>query len=400
MFYVAVELRDRPELRGKPVVVGGTGPRGVVAAASYEARRFGVFSAMGSVKARQLCPDAIFLQGNHALYQSVSAEVHEIFHSVTPLVEGLALDEAFLDVTGSLKIFGQPIEIAQRIRQQVSDEIGITCSVGIASNKFVAKIASKAAKPKSTIAGVIAGVGVIEIAPGKETEFLHPLPVKSLWGVGPATYEKLERIGIKTVADLASLSLPTLITAVGQAHGRHLHDLSRGIDDRPVEPQRDVKSIGHEETFNEDIFDAALVREHLVRLCDAVAARLRASDKLARTVTLKIKFSDFHSITRSVTTSGGKSSGPVLVTLLGPLLGEIDVGNGVRLLGVSVANFTDERGQMSLFDENERDESWDVASEAIDQIREKFGRDAITSLTSLRNGGISGSPTEQRPNGR
>jgi DNA polymerase-4 len=383
MFYVAVELRERPELRGKPVVVGGAGPRGVIAAASYEARRFGVFSAMGSVHAQRLCPDVVFLPGNFPLYQEVSTDVHAIFHSVTPYVEGLALDEAFLDVTGSLKIFGTAKDIAHLIRERITTEIGIPCSVGIATNKFIAKIASKAAKPIATAEGVREGKGV-QVVSGSELSFLHPLPMKSLWGVGPVTQEKLDRIGMKTIGDLAALPLHVLTVAVGEAHGRHLHDLSHGRDDRPVESERDVKSIGHEETFNEDLFTYEEVHRHLVRLCDAVASRLRAHHTLARTLTLKVKFSDFHSITRSITAGGGKSSGPSLVDALTPLLKNINLAPGVRLLGVSTSNFTDERAQPSLFDEDQvRDDSWDQASEAIDHIREKFGKGAIRPGSAL-----------------
>jgi len=367
MFYVAVELRERPELRGKPVVVGGAGPRGVIAAASYEARRFGVFSAMGSVHAQRLCPDVIFLPGNFPLYQEVSTDVHVIFHSVTPHVEGLALDEAFLDVTGSLKIFGTAKDIAHLIRERITTEIGIPCSVGIATNKFIAKIASKAAKPIATAEGVREGKGVVQVESGSELSFLHPF-----------------RIGIKTIGDLAALPLHVLTVAVGEAHGRHLHDLSHGRDDRPVESERDVKSIGHEETFNEDLFTYEEVHRHLVRLCDAVASRLRAHQTLARTLTLKVKFSDFHSITRSITADGGKSSGPSLVDALTPLLKNINLAPGVRLLGVSTSNFTDERAQPSLFDEDQvRDDSWDQASEAIDHIREKFGKGAIRPGSAL-----------------
>jgi DNA polymerase-4 len=384
MFYVAVELRERPELRGKPVVVGSAGPRGVIAAASYEARRFGVFSAMGSVHAQRLCPDVVFLPGNFPLYQEVSTDVHAIFHSVTPYVEGLALDEAFLDVTGSLKIFGTAKDIAHLIRERITTEIGIPCSVGIATNKFIAKIASKAAKPIATAEGVREGKGVVQVVSGSELSFLHPLPMKSLWGVGPVTQEKLDRIGMKTIGDLAALPLHVLTVAVGEAHGRHLHDLSHGRDDRPVESERDVKSIGHEETFNEDLFTYEEVHRHLVRLCDAVASRLRAHHTLARTLTLKVKFSDFHSITRSITAGGGKSSGPSLVDALTPLLKNINLAPGVRLLGVSTSNFTDERAQPSLFDEDQvRDDSWDQASEAIDHIREKFGKGAIRPGSAL-----------------
>jgi DNA polymerase-4 len=256
--------------------------------------------------------------------------------------------------------------------------------VGIATNKFIAKIASKAAKPIANAQGVREGRGVVQVERGNELSFLHPLPIKSLWGVGPVTQEKLDRIGIKTIGDLAALPLHVLTVAVGDAHGRHLHDLSHGRDERPVESERDVKSIGHEETFNEDLFSFDEVHRHLVRLCDAVASRLRAHQTLARTLTLKVKFSDFHSITRSITADGGKSSGPSLVDALTPLLNNINLAPGVRLLGVSTSNFTDERAQPSLFDEDQvHDDSWDQASEAIDHIREKFGKGAIRPGSAL-----------------
>jgi DNA polymerase-4 len=269
-FYVSVELRRRPELRGRPVVVGGTGQRGVVAAASYEARRFGVYSAMSSVVARRRCPDAVFLPGDHDLYAQVSREVHEIFHSVTPLVEPLALDEAFLDVTGAIRLFGSARAIGDHVRSRVATELDLPCSVGGATNKFLAKLASKGAKPRVSPHRIDPGPGVLLVAPGAELEFLHPLPVEALWGVGPATLKRLTRFGVKTVGDLALLDPSSLVAALGQAQGRHLHELAWGRDDRPVEPDREAKSIGHEETFAHDKFSHDELRREAVRLADAV----------------------------------------------------------------------------------------------------------------------------------
>jgi DNA polymerase-4 len=402
MFYVAVELRDDPGLRGLPVVVGGEGPRGVVAAASYEARKFGVFSAMSSSQARRQCPKAVFLPGRPAVYREVSGQVHEIFRSYTPLVEGIALDEAFLDVTGALRRFGAAVAIADDIRRRVADEIGITCSVGVAANKFVAKIASKAAKPRVRGDSIDPGAGVVMVEAGREVEFLHPLPVRALWGVGPATHARLDRIGVKTVGDLATIGVEHLVTALGESAGRHLFELSWGRDDRPVESEREAKSIGHEETFLEDIVDHDELRRHLVRLCDAVAARVRANGVRARTLTLKVKFANFRSITRSITPDVARSSGPGFVDALGPLLAAIDARQGVRLLGVSAAQFEDADGpagpvQASLFDEPADDQraavderrvdeaTWASASGVMDDIRRKFGGDAIRTAAALRD---------------
>ncbi len=275
-FYVSVELRRHPELVGLPVVVGGAGPRGVVAAASYEARRYGVHSALPSSTARQRCPHAVFLPADHQLYASVSAEVHAIFHDVTPLVEPLALDEAFLDVTGSGRLLGDGVTIAGLIRRRTSAELHLPCSVGVAPSKFLAKLASEAAKPRATPQGVRPGRGIVEVRPGGELDFLHPLPVGALWGVGPATLKRLERLGVRTVGELAALDERLVIANLGEAHGRHLHRLAWALDDRPVEPDREAKSIGHEETYPTDRVTRDEVDAELVRLADGVAGRLRS----------------------------------------------------------------------------------------------------------------------------
>jgi DNA polymerase-4 len=400
-FYVSVELRRRPELRGQPVVVGGSGSRGVVAAANYEARRFGVYSAMPSLRARRLCPHAVFLPGDHTLYAEVSRQVHHIFEDVTPLVEPIALDEAFLDVTGGRALFGDGEAIGRRLRDRIARELDLDCSVGVATSKFVAKLASKAAKPRVTPSGVLEGVGVLVVPPGGERDFVAPLPVSALWGVGPATLAKLERLAVRTVADLAALPANVLERAVGLAHGRHLAALARAEDDREVIPDRRAKSIGNEETFAQDLVTLDEARRELIRLADSVAARLRDHGWSARTVTLKVRYSTFETITRSVTPGSPLSTAPAIVAALTPALTEIVAGLapplGVRLLGVSVTQFGETATQMSLFDgilgaADEGDapddiarieRRWDPASRAIDAIRGRFGRGAIGSAGTL-----------------
>ena len=385
-FYVSVEMRRHPELVGQPVVVGGSGSRGVVAAANYEARRFGVFSAMSSTVARRLCPHAIFLDGDQALYSEVSASVMAIFGDFTPLVEPLALDEAFLDIAGSVNLFGSGREIGWKIKNRIANELNLPCSVGVATSKFIAKLASKKAKPIVTGDRVLAGEGVWVIEPGDELSFLHPLPVRSLWGVGPATFKKLDRLGMQTVGDLAILDRATLERSVGRSLGRHLHDLARGIDNRPVETDRHVKSVGREETFSHDLDEIELVRREVVHLADDVASRLRAQGIAARTVTLKVRFSDFETITRSHTPSAPISSAPALVRALDPLLAEIPMTRGVRLVGVSASGLVQPSGQLSLLAElgespgstvDDVERTWAPASSAIDEIRHKFGAQAI-----------------------
>lgn len=385
-FYVSVEMRRHPELRGRPVVVGGSGSRGVVAAANYEARRFGVFSAMSSAKARRLCPDAVFLDGDHALYADVSSEVMAIFRDVTPFVEPLALDEAFLDVGGATHLFGTGVDIARSIRQRVHDDLMLPCSVGVARSKFIAKLASKAAKPIIENGRIRPGPGVTVVEPDRELEFLHPLPVRALWGVGPATFKRLDRLGIRTVGDLALLDEGTLKRAVGQALGHHLHALARGIDERPVEIDRTMKSIGREETFAHDIVDAGILRSEVVRLADDVARRLRSHGLAAKTVTLKVRFGDFETITRSSTPSAPVASAPALVRVVEPMLSVIAISRGIRLVGVSASSLTAPAAQLSLLEElgstesitvDDVERTWAPASTVIDEIRLKFGSRAI-----------------------
>ncbi len=386
-FFVSVELRRRPELVGQPVVVGGTGPRGVVAAASYEARRYGVHSALPSAVARRRCPHAVFLPGDHDLYSEVSQEVREVFERYTPLIEPLSLDEAFLDVSGATRLFGPGTEIAARIRADVRDELDLGCSVGVAPNKFLAKLASVEAKPRATPGGIDPGPGVVEVPPGGELAFLHPLPVQRLWGVGPKTLERLERLGVKTVGDLASLDERTVSGALGQASGSHLLALAHAIDDRPVEVGRDAKSIGHEETYPHDLHDPADLRRELVRLSDAVAGRLRRHGTGARTLTLKVRFAGFRTVTRSTTLTEAVATGPELVAALEPLLDALDTSVGVRLLGVSTSNFADPSEQLSLLGDDDRGRH-EAAAGTIDEIRERFGGGAIGPASSVDGRGV------------
>jgi DNA polymerase-4 len=388
-FFVAVEVRRRPELRGRPVIVGGTGERGVVAACSYEARRFGIHSAMPSVRARRLCPDALFIRGDYGAYAEASREVHAVFGSITPLVEGIALDEAFLDVTGAARRLGSGVEIAHLVRRRVADETALTCSVGVASTKFLAKLASEAAKPRADPAGVRPGAGVVEVAAGTELAFLHRHPVQALWGVGPATLDRLRRIGVTTVGDLAALSEATLVASLGSANGRHLHALASGIDERPVEPDRATKSIGHEQTFVHDLDDHQALGVELTRLADGVAGRLREHGLAGRTVTVKIRFGTFTTITRATTLSAPVDTAAEIVAAARPLLAAVDPTPGVRLLGVSVSQLTSESSrQLHLDLEGTSTPDWHGTSRAIDDIRARFGEAAIGPASLSSDAGL------------
>ncbi len=411
-FYAAVEVLEDPSLAGLPVIVGGAGRRGVVAAASYEARAYGIRSAMPSVQAQRLCPRAVFVSGHHDRYGDYSRRIHQIFEFYTPLVQGLALDEAFLDVTGGRRLFGSAAEIGAEIRRRIADEVGLAASVGVATTMFVAKLASEAAKPTASLAGVIPGPGVVVVAPGDELAFLHPKPVRALWGVGPATATRLERLGVTTIGELAHVPKASLEAAVGVAAGRHLHELAWGRDEREVEPNRDVKSVGHEETYAHDRHDHADLRPEVVRMADAVATRLRAGGLAGRTVTLKVRFGDFVTITRSQTMPDPLNNGPSIAAVGVDLLSQVDVAPGVRLLGVSVSGLS--RGaarQLSLdldLDSGNsgnsgtpaadvsNDPAWVDATEAVDRVRRRFGPSSVGPAALLGDKGLSFKRTGDR----
>jgi DNA polymerase-4 len=386
-FYASVEQLRNPELRGRPVIVGGPGARGVVAAASYEARVFGIHSAMPSTQAQRLCPHAVFVAGDHEHYGEISERVMAIFQSFTPLVEAISLDEAFLDVTGSRRLHGDGPTIGAKIRATVLAEEGLACSVGVAPSKFVAKLASEAAKPRIGRRGPEPGLGVKVVEPSEVLAFLHPLPVQALWGVGPKTLEKLHRIGVDTIADLAGLDERAAIAALGAASGSHLRRLSMGIDDRDVVPHQRAKSIGHEETFARDHHSLDTLQHELVRLGDSVAGRLRGAGMAGRTISIKVRFHDFRTITRSITLPSAVDTGPDVVRAATELLGRVDPTPGVRLLGIHVSQLADGSARQLSLDDVEAP-SWDDATGAIDAIRARYGADAIVPASLAGPEGI------------
>ena len=377
-FYASVEAVKDPGLAGKPIVVGGQGNRGVVTSASYEARAFGVTSAMPIVTARRLCPHATYLPNDFTAYQEYSTKIRDVFLSFTPLVEPLSLDEAFLDVSGSVKLFGDPETIARRVKQETA-ALGLTSTVGIAPNKFLAKLASTRAKPD----------GLMLIAPDEVRAWLDPLPVDALWGVGAQTGETLRRLGLKTVGDVARLSRRTLERAVGDALGGHLHELANGNDDRRVTPHEPAKSVGSENTYEQDLDDAADVLREILRLSDRTATRLRAKGLCGRTVTLKVRFSNFKTITRSRTLDEGLDTGGEIYEIARELYLGLDPDRPrIRLLGVALSGVAPgpPKRQLDLLGATPGGPAgpkWSEAAKAMDHIRDRFGDRAVGPATLL-----------------
>ncbi len=367
-FYASVSLRTHPELRGQPVIVGGGGNRGVVLSATYEARALGVHSAMPMSRARRIAPQATIIEPDHRLYAQVSRNVMALFGTITPMVEPLSLDEAFLDVSGSLRRLGSPTAIADLLRARVHDEQQITCSVGVASTKFVAKLASTRAKPD----------GLLVVPADKVIEFLHPLPVGALWGVGEKTEEQLTRLGLRTVGDIANTPAATLQRAIGPAAGSHLHELSWGRDPRAVSPHEPDKSVGNEETFEHDIDDPDVIHAHLLRLADQVAGRLRAAGYVGRTISLKVRFADFSTITRSRTLSRHTDVGKEIYDTVRGLYDALGLQRvRIRLVGVRVEGLADAdtAPQQLLLGEPEHGRR--DAEVAVDVLRARYGSAAV-----------------------
>jgi DNA polymerase-4 len=341
---------------------------------------------MPTARARRLCPQAVFLPGDHHFYGEVSRDVMALFRSYTPLVEPLSLDEAFLDVAGAERIHGTAVDIAHAIRAEVLERHELRCSVGVARTKFLAKLGSQAAKPVPSPTGIEPGLGVKVIT--DELAFLHPLPVEALWGVGPATLRRLDRLAVHTVGDLAALPEEVVVAALGQANGRHLHQLAHAIDPRAVEPDQKLKSVGHEETFAADHHRRETLRRELVRMADATASRLRDSGFAGRTVTLKIRFGDFRTITRSRTVPDPLASGPSIARVAKELLDGVDPAPGVRLLGVSVSGLVEGATRQLTLDDATRLDAWEDATQAVDRIRARFGAEAVVPAALAGPGGI------------
>ena len=371
-FYASVELRRRPELRGRPVIVGGTGSRGVVLSATYECRAYGVHSAMPMMRARRLCPAAIVIPPDFAAYQDASAGVMEVFRAVTPLVEPLSLDEAFLDVAGGRRRLGRPAQIGELIRARVQDEQDITCSVGVASTKFVAKLASARCKPD----------GLLVVPADDVVAFLHPLPVAALWGVGERTEEQLLRLGLRTVGDLARVPVCTLQRALGPAAGGHLAALAWGRDDRVVVPHEPDRSIGAEETFPTDVDDPAVIHRELLRLAERTAVRLRATGQVGRTVSIKVRFADFTTLSRSRTLPSATDVGRTVYDTGRMLFDGLGLQRArLRLVGVRVEGLTPAAGVPRQLILGERDSGWREAEQAADRAAHRFGAGAVRPAT-------------------
>jgi len=372
-FYASVEVRDRPDLAGKPVIVGGLSGRSVVLSATYEARAFGVRSAMPMSRARRLCPQAIVIPPRHRLYGAVSKEVMAIFRSVTPLVEPLSLDEAFLDVGGAIRLLGPSAGIGELIRQQVAQQQQITCSVGVAATKFLAKLASVQCKPD----------GLLVIPADGALEFLHPLPVSALWGVGEKTGQTLARLGLRTVGDIAATPLAALEADIGKAAAAHLHALAAGRDDRAVESAVREKSVGSEETFEADVSDPAVVRRELLRLSRRTARSLRSSGYATRTVVVKLRKADFTTITRSKTLPEPTSETQRIYATACALYAVSGLSGQarLRLVGVRATGLVPVSAASTQLALGERGGSWHDAESALDKITGRFGPDAVKPAT-------------------
>lgn len=367
-FFALVEVRENPSLAGKQVIVGYDGNRGVVLSATYEARKLGVHSAMPMSRALRLAPNAIVVEPDHEKYSEVSENVMAIFESITPLVQPLSVDEAFLDISGAQKLMGTPSQIGEVIRARVSDEQGITCSVGVASTMFVAKLATNFAKPD----------GLHVVPADKVIEFLHPLPIGALWGVGEKTAEQLSRLGLVNVSDIANTPVKTLARVIGQAAAEHLYELAWGRDPRTVTPNQAEKSIGAERTFESDIDDPEEILAQILDLSNKVAKRLRAANYFSRTITIKVRFADFTSVTRSKSLPASTDLATDIYATSKSLFEAMNLQRArIRLVGVRATGLVPTSESSVQLEFSDRDSGWREAEEAIDQVAIKFGNSAV-----------------------
>lgn len=404
-FFASVEILDDPSLKGKPVCVGGAGERGVIASASYEARRYGVRSAMPSVVARRVCPDLIILPGRFDRYEVYSRQFHDIVRDLTPDFESLGLDEVFCDLRSLRRLRVRPIEAAEGLRSRISGELGLLCGVGLGRNKLFAKLASKKSKPHVVEGRLIAGPGVVWVSPEIEQQWLDELPVRSLWGVGPATAAKLEKLGLQWVRDLARVDETTLAAHVGASMASSLHAFALGEDRREVVVDRAMKSVGHDQTFARSLegIDEVVAMAH--GHAAVVARALRAESRVARTITVVVRFDDLTSVSRSQTLSFGVDDEVAIAAIAEALLQSVDLRQCVRLLGVHASSFLErDQNQVQLafaFDASsanardqaeivsrERQVSHEALRDAVDEVRQRFGRTSLGTASELTERGV------------
>lgn len=373
-FFASVEVRKRPELRGQPVVVGGTGGRGVVSSASYEARAYGVRSAMPTARARALCPHAIFLPVDGPAIAAASRAVMAIFQDITPLVEPLSSDEAFLDVAGALRLLGPPAGIAALIRRRMREEQELTCSVGVAPTKFVAKLGSSRAKPD----------GLIVVPRDQVLDFLHPLPVDALWGVGEKAAESLRRVGLSTVGAVAEAPVGLLRASLGEAAAAHLHELAWGRDPRRVTPEHAEKSIGAEVTFETDVADPEVIRRAMLSLATRTGERLRRAGQVGRTVSIKVRMADFKTVNRSHTLGGPTDVAREIFEVAWSLWEALRAGDRIRLIGVRVEGLAGAGSTPRQLTLGAPERGWREAEAAADAAAARFGRSVVGPASLLR----------------
>lgn len=384
-FFAAVEILDNPSLVGKPVIVGGSGPRRVVASANYQARVYGVHSAMPMAIARRICPNAVIVDGRHSRYTEFSNEFQKILGTFTDEIEPIGLDEAFMDVSGASMLFGHPIKISEQIRRTVFESLSLSVCIGVGTTKQIAKLASRRAKPAVSNGKVIQGPGIYVVWPGEESDFLGPLSVGELWGVGAKTLEKLNGIGIRTVSDLREVPPKSLLKLLGKS-GQKLHQLAMGIDGDRVTSRHVRKSIGREKTYSIDLFSQDNISGELVRICDSVAGSLNQKGIGTRTITLKVRFGNFQTLTRSVTLAQPTNSQAEIIKHVRMLTSQISFDQGVRLLGVSLSNLSETKSVQLTLDGLENDTRQVSLTQAMTKIRERFGNDSLAPASLLKSG--------------